>query len=73
MADIVSLLSLLEVIAHVNVLAKFSCFPHVVNLAFKAILSVISKLDYSSVNFDNSATDDNTFMDSLKQDLIAAI
>ena len=71
--DTVSSLSLLEVIAHVNVLAEFSCFPHVVNLDCKAILSAISKLDYSSVNLDDSATDDDTFMDSLKQDPIAAI
>jgi hypothetical protein len=69
----VSSLFLLEVIAHVNVLAKFSCFPHVVNLACKAILSAISKLD-AYVDFDDDTADDNsTFMETLKQDPIAAI
>jgi hypothetical protein len=53
-------------------LAEFSCFPHVVNLACKAILSAISKLDYASVDFDGT-TDDDTFMDAIKQDPIAAI
>jgi hypothetical protein len=66
----VSSLSLLEVIACGNVLAEFSCFPHVVNLACKAILSAISKLNYTSVNFDST---DDTFMDAIKQDLIAAM
>ena len=52
--------------------SKFSCFPHVVNLACKAILTAISKLDYTSVDFD-STTRDDTFMNAIKQDLIAAI
>jgi hypothetical protein len=69
----VSSLFLLEVIARANVSSEFSCFPHVVNLACKAILSAISKLDYGSVDFDDNNTDDDTFMDSLKQDPVAAI
>lgn len=69
-----SSLSLLEVIAHVNVSAKFSCFPHVVNLACKAILSAISKIDYTSIDFfDDTTNDDDTFMETLRQDPIAAI
>jgi hypothetical protein len=63
---------LLDVIAHVDVLVKFSCFPHVVNLACKAILSAISKLDYGSVDFDDTP-DNGTFMDTITQDPIAAI
>ena len=43
---------------------------HVVNLACKAILSAISKLDYTYINFDSSM---DTFMDILKQDPIVAI
>ena len=69
-----SSLLLLGAITHANVLAEFSCFPHVVNLACKAILSAISRLDYATVDFD-STTDGNTstFMDAIKQDPIAAI
>ena len=46
-----------------------------VNLACKAILSAISKLDYATISFNSASADDGdgTFMDNIKQDPVAAI
>jgi hypothetical protein len=54
-----------------------SCFPHVVNLACKAVLEMITDMDYASEESDVAAVTynipTNTFCENIKKDPIAVI
>lgn len=54
------------------------CFPHVVNLACKAVLSTITNLDYAAENANDYVpepveTEPDTFIDAVFRDPIATV
>ena len=50
------------------------CFPHIVNLACKAILAAISSLDFNPMPLDGEDDDeDQTFLDKLTEDPIGRL
>lgn len=56
-----------------------SCFPHVVNLACKAVLSAITKMEYAACDAQDYIPDDSaslfpvSFLDSIKRDPVATV
>ncbi|KAF8970640.1 ribonuclease H-like domain-containing protein, partial [Flammula alnicola] len=54
---------------------SYRCFPHIVNLACKAILAAISALDFNPIPPDEEDDDEEggTFMDKLTDDPIACL
>ncbi|KIM34693.1 hypothetical protein M413DRAFT_75735, partial [Hebeloma cylindrosporum] len=49
------------------------CFPHIVNLACKAILAAISSLDFDPFSEDEEDDEGRTFIDKLTEDPIARL